>query len=279
MDQQEESPYEAAVRRLKEAGGHYATYIDRVAESAGEVPQTAPVDANLIPAGIGAAAGIPQAVIRTLRGAPVPTSTVADIARTVASEGAPAAGGVPSGGAPLQRATGRGAAVINYANQVTPELTNLEALRAGDYKQATVQNRIAQSMAEQTRGFRPGENLMLPREVIEEQAARQALADKKAARPSISKAAAAGLRGAGDILGNVAYKGLPIVGGGLSAYEIAEAIDEYNRGEPLNAAVSGLGGLGGLMMMSRNPVRIGAGALMTVPSLVRSGYRALTKPK
>jgi len=139
--------------------------------------------------------------------------------------------------------------------------------------------RKAQALAEQTRGFRPGENLMLPREVIEEQAARQALADKKAARPSISKAAAAGLRGAGDILGNVAYKGLPIVGGGLSAYEIAEAIDEYNRGEPLNAAVSGLGGLGGLMMMSRTPVKIGVGALMTVPSLVRSGYRALTKPE
>jgi hypothetical protein len=275
MDQQEESPYEAAVRRLKEAGGHYATYVDRVAESAGEVPQTAPVDANLVPAGIGAAAGIPQAVFRTLRGASVPTSTVADIARTVATEGAPAAG-MPAAPA---KATGRGAAVINYANQVTPELTNLEALRAGDYKQANVQNRIAQSMADQTRGFRPGENLMLPREVIEEQAARQSLADKKAARPSISKAAAAGLRGAGDILGNVAYKGLPIVGGGLSAYEIAEAIDEYNRGEPLNAAVSGLGGLGGLMMMSRNPVRIGAGALMTVPSLIRSGYRALNKPE
>jgi hypothetical protein len=246
-----------------------------VAESAGEVPQTAPVDANLVPAGIGAAAGIPQAVFRTLRGASVPTSTVADIARTVATEGAPAAG-MPAAPA---KATGRGAAVINYANQVTPELTNLEALRAGDYKQANVQNRIAQSMADQTRGFRPGENLMLPREVIEEQAARQSLADKKAARPSISKAAAAGLRGAGDILGNVAYKGLPIVGGGLSAYEIAEAIDEYNRGEPLNAAVSGLGGLGGLMMMSRNPVRIGAGALMTVPSLIRSGYRALNKPE
>jgi len=275
MDQKEESPYEAAVRRLKEAGGHYATYIDRVAESASEVPQTAPVDANLVPAGIGAAAGIPQAVIRTLRGAPAPTSTVADIARTVATEGAPAAG-MPAAPA---RATGRGAAVINYANQVTPELTNLEATRAGNYSKVYEEARKAEALAEQTRGFRPGENLMLPREVVEEQAARQALADKKAARPSISKAAAAGLRGAGDILGNVAYKGLPIVGGGLSAYEIAEAIDEYNRGEPLNAAVSGLGGLGGLMMMSRSPVRIGAGALMTVPSLVRSGYRALTKPE
>jgi hypothetical protein len=72
---------------------------------------------------------------------------------------------------------------------------------------------------------------------------------------------------------------MPIVGGGLAGYELAEAIDEYNRGDMLNAAVSGLGGAGGLMMMSRNPMKMGAGALMTVPSLVRSGYRSLTKPE
>lgn len=274
------NPYNDAVQRLKSLGGFYEEHVDRaISPVEVEIPKQNEVDVNYVPAAIGAAAGIPQTLYRTLRPSPAPSASVADIARTVASEGAPAAGGVPSGGAPLQRATGRGAAVINYANQVTPELTNLEATRAGNYSKVYEEARKAEALAEQTRGFRPGENLMLPREVIEEQAARQALADKKAARPSISKAAAAGLRGAGDILGNVAYKGLPIVGGGLSAYELAEAIDEYNRGEPLNAAVSGLGGLGGLMMMSRNPVRIGAGALMTVPSLIRSGYRALNKPK
>lgn len=274
MDEKTESPYEAAVRRLREAGGHYATFVDRVEESTGQVPQTAPVDANLVPAGIGAAAGIPQALYRTFKQSPAATPSVADIARTVAAEGKSAT--LPAGAVP-PRATGRGAAVVNYANQVTPEITNLEASRAGNYSAVWDEARKAQALADQTRGFRPGENLMLPREVIEEQAARQALEAKRAAKPSISKAAAAGLREAGDILGKTIYKGLPVVGGGLSAYELAEAIDEYNRGEPLNAAISGLGGLGGLMMMSRSPVKIGAGALMTVPSLVRSGYRALTK--
>jgi hypothetical protein len=110
---------------------------------------------------------------------------------------------------------------------------------------------------------------------MEEQAARQALEARRAAQPTVGSIVQSGLRQAGNVLG----KGMPIVGGGLAGYELAEALDEYNRGDTVNAAVSGLGGLGGLMMMSRNPVRLGAGALMTVPSLVRSGYRALTKPE
>lgn len=271
MDEKQESPFDAAVRRLKEAGGHYATHVDRIIESTDEPTVTAPVDANLVPAGIGAAAGVPQAIYRTLRPSPAASAPVADIARTVAAgEGAPMAT-LPEGA----RATGRGAGVVNWANTVTPELTALEAKQAGDYKQAWQQNLKAQQLAEQTKGFKPGENLMLPRSVIDEQAARQALMEQRAARPQISNIVKEGFRQAGNVLN----KGMPIVGGGLGAYEVANAIDEYNRGEPLNAAVSGLGGLGGLMMMSRNPAKIGAGALMTVPSLVRSGYRALTKPE
>jgi hypothetical protein len=110
---------------------------------------------------------------------------------------------------------------------------------------------------------------------MEEQAARQAVEAQRAARPTVGNIVQSGLRQAGNVLG----KGMPIVGGGLAGYELAEALDEYNRGEPLNAAISGLGGVGGLMMMSRNPMKMGAGALMTVPSLVRSGYRSLNKPE
>lgn len=271
MDEKEESSYEAAVRRLKEAGGHYATHVDRLMESAGEPTVTAPVDTNLIPAGVGAAAGIPQAIYRTLRPSPAASSSVADIARTVAAGDAPAAT-LPEGA----RATGRGAGVVNWANTVTPELTALEAKQAGDYKQAWQQNLKAQQLAEQTKGFKPGENLLLPRSVIEEQAARQALAESRAAKAgNVGNIVKEGFRQAGNVLN----KGMPIVGGGLGAYELANAIDEYNAGDPVNAAISGLSGAGGLMMMSRNPMRIGAGALMSVPSLVRSGYRALTKPE
>lgn len=267
------SPFEAATQRLKSLGGHYESHVENVLSPVEPSVPAEAFDANLIPAGFGAAAGVPQALYRTIRPAPAATSTVADIARTVAADGAPVSG-MPSG-TPLQRATGRGAGVINYANQVTPELTNLEASKAGDYKQVWEQNRRAQATADLTKGFRPGENLMLPREVMEQQAARQALEARRAAQPTVGSIVQSGLRQAGNVLG----KGMPIVGGGLAGYELAEAIDEYNRGEPLNAAVSGLGGLGGLMMMSRNPMKMGAGALMTVPSLVRSGYRALTKPE
>lgn len=267
------NPYNEAAQRLKDLGGFYEAHVERsLSPVAVEIPEQNEVDVNFVPAALGAAAGIPQAIYRTLRPSPA-TSSVADIARTVATEGAPM-GGAPSG-VPLQRATGRGAGVINYANQVTPELTNLEASKAGDYKQVWEQNRRAQATADMTKGFRPGENLMLPRQVMEEQAARQALEARRAAQPSVGSVVQSGLRQAGNILS----KGMPIVGGGVAGYDLANAIDEYNRGEPLNAAVSGLGGVGGLMMMSRNPMKMGAGALMTVPSLVRSGYRALTKPE
>jgi hypothetical protein len=268
------NPYNDAMQRLKGLGGFYEAHVERsLSPVEVEIPKQNEVDVNYVPAALGAVAGVPQSIYRIVRPTPAATETVADIARTVATEAAPA-GGAPSG-VPLQRATGRGAGVINYANQVTPELTNLEASKAGDYKQVWEQNRRAQATADLTKGFRPGENLMLPRQVMEEQAARQAVEARRAAKPSIGNIVQSGLRQAGNVLS----KGMPIVGGGLSAYEVANAIDEYNAGDPLNAAVSGLGGVGGLMMMSRNPMKMGAGALMTVPSLVRSGYRALTKPE
>jgi hypothetical protein len=123
----------------------------------------------------------------------------------------------------------------------------------------------------------PGENLMLPREIQEQQAARQAVEARRAANPSASQTIRNVIGGAGDILAK--SKVMPIVGGAASGYDIASAIDEYNQGDYANAAISGLGGAGGLMMMSRNPLRIGAGALMQAPARARAGYRYLTKPK
>ena len=270
MAEEKLSPFEEARQRLEGLGGHYKSHVENIMTPV-EPVIASEFDANIIPAAVGAASGIPQTVANLLRSSPAPTSSVADIARTVATESAPAAGGA----APFQRATGRGAAVINYANQVTPELTNLEAAKAGNYKQAWAEGQKAKALADQTRGFVPGENLLLPREVMEQQAARQAVEARRAAKPSVGSIVQSGLRQAGNVLG----KGMPIVGGGMAGYELAEALDEYNRGDNVNAAVSGLGGLGGLMMKYPNPERLGAGALMTVPSLMPSGYRALTKPE
>lgn len=274
MADEKKSPYEEAAERLRGMGGHYATHVDRMAESFKEPAHTSDIDANLVPAGIGAAVGVPVAAYRALRPTPAPTASVSEIARTVVAEGAPAAAGAPGA---MPRATGRGAAVINYANQVTPAITNLEASRAGNYGAVWDEARKAQALASQTRGFVPGENLMLPREVQEQQAARQAVEARRAAQPSASQAIRSIVGGAGDILAK--SKVIPIVGGAASGYDIASAIDEYNQGDYGNAAISGLGGVGGLMMMSRNPMKIGAGALMQVPALTRAGYRYLTKPK
>ena len=275
MAEEKKSPYEEAAERLRNLGGHYATHVDRMEESSAAPTPGSDIDANLVPAGIGAAVGAPVAAYRALRPTPSPTASVADIARTVAAEGAPGAPGAAAGVTP--KATGRGAAVINYANQVTPAITNLEASRAGNFSAVWDEARKAQALAEQTRGFVPGENLMLPREVQEQQAARQAVEARRAAKPSAGQAIRNIVGGAGDILAK--SKVMPIIGGGASAYDIASAIDEYNQGDLGNAAISGLGGVGGLMMMSRNPMKIGAGALMQVPALTRAGYRYLTKPK
>ena len=285
---EKESSYEAAARRLQDLGGHYAGHVDLMQKSFNEPTPPSDADANLVPAGIGAAMGVPVAAYRALRPTPAPTASVADIARAVAAEGASSAPGAPkqlgatsslAGATP--KATGRGAAVINYANQVTPAITNLEASRAGNYSAVWDEARKAAALAEQTKGFVPGENLMLPRSMMEEQAARQAVAQRKAAelaaKPSASQAIRSVVGGAGDILAR--SKVMPILGGAASGYDIASAIDEYNQGDYGNAAISGLGGAGGLMMMSRNPMRIGAGALMQVPALARAGYRYLTKPK
>jgi len=279
MPEEKKSPYEEAAERLRNMGGHYAAHVERIESERNQPVPQADFDANLIPAGIGAVMGAPVAAYRAIRPTPAPTASVADIARAVAAEGVPSAAPTAAGVTP--KATGRGAAVINYANQVTPAITNLEASRAGNYGAVWDEARKAQALAGQTRGFVPGENLMLPRSMAEEQAARQAVEARRAAeiaaKPTTSQAIKSALREVGDILAK--SKVMPIVGSAASAYDIANAVDEYSQGEPANAAISGASGLGGLMMMSRKPMQIGAGALMQVPALARAGYRYLTKPK
>ena len=100
------NPYNEAMQRLKSLGGFYEEHVDRtISPVVVETPRQNEVDVNFVPAAIGAAAGIPQAIYRTLRPSPAPSASVADIARTVATEAAPM-GGAPSG-VPLQRATDR----------------------------------------------------------------------------------------------------------------------------------------------------------------------------
>ena len=67
-----------------------------------------------------------------------------------------------------------------------------------------------------------------------------------------------------------------ILGGALSAAEIAEMINNIERGEYGKAAVNAAGGLSGAMMMSPNPRNKVIGAGLSVIPLAYQGYQALT---
>jgi hypothetical protein len=67
-----------------------------------------------------------------------------------------------------------------------------------------------------------------------------------------------------------------MLGGALSAAEIAEMINNIERGEYGKAAVNAAGGLSGAMMMSPNPRNKVIGAGLSVIPLAYQGYQALT---
>ena len=54
MADEKKSPYEEAAERLRGMGGHYAEHVDRMAGSFNEPASESDIDANLVPAGIGA---------------------------------------------------------------------------------------------------------------------------------------------------------------------------------------------------------------------------------
>ena len=61
---EQESSYEAAARRLEGMGGHYAKHVDLMQQSFNEPTPPSDIDANLVPAAVGAAAvlAVQQAV-------------------------------------------------------------------------------------------------------------------------------------------------------------------------------------------------------------------------
>lgn len=61
--------------------------------------------------------------------------------------------------------------------------------------------------------------------------------------------------------------GLNFGGGGLSAMELADAWEKAQQGKWTEAALSATGGLGGAMMLSKDPRTVAMGALISSPSL------------
>ena len=66
--------------------------------------------------------------------------------------------------------------------------------------------------------------------------------------------------------------------GGLSGYEIMHAYNAYQAGEPIDAILSGLSGVGGLISLAPNPAAKVIGTAMTLPAVGNQLYQASKKP-
>lgn len=66
--------------------------------------------------------------------------------------------------------------------------------------------------------------------------------------------------------------------GGLSGYEIMHAYNAYKAGEPLDAILSGLSGVGGLVSLAPHPATKAIGTAMTLPAVGYQLYEASKKP-
>lgn len=80
-----------------------------------------------------------------------------------------------------------------------------------------------------------------------------------------------GLQRAGAVISKI--PGLNILAGGLTGAELVDAYEKANRGEYLDAAMSGLSSVGGALMMVPNPYAKIGGALLSAPPLAYQGYQ------
>lgn len=82
-----------------------------------------------------------------------------------------------------------------------------------------------------------------------------------------------GLQRAGAVVSKI--PGLNILAGGLTGAELVDAYEKANRGEYLDATMSGLGATGGALMMVPHPLAKIGGALLSAPPLIYQGYQYL----
>jgi hypothetical protein len=91
------------------------------------------------------------------------------------------------------------------------------------------------------------------------------LAELQAAKPT-------GFQRAGALVSKIPF--LNTLSGGLVGAELMNAIEQANRGENFDAAMSGMGAAGGALMMVPNPYAKVAGAVLSAPPLAYQGYQA-----
>jgi hypothetical protein len=81
-----------------------------------------------------------------------------------------------------------------------------------------------------------------------------------------------GFQRAGALVSKI--PGINVLAGGLTGAELMNAIEQANRGENFDAAMSGMGAAGGALMMVPHPIAKVGGALLSVPPLAYQGYQA-----
>jgi hypothetical protein len=146
--------------------------------------------------------------------------------------------------APTTRATGKGSGLINWANSQSPLLTELETLQQGNTKQAWKQILEAQKTADLTKGFDPTKTFLLPKQMAE--STNVATTQKALSTDALKSIAQTPLR--------MIARSMPVVGGAAAGYDIANAIDQYTKGNVSDAAAHGLSGSGALATMFGLPI-------------------------
>jgi hypothetical protein len=92
----------------------------------------------------------------------------------------------------------------------------------------------------------------------------------------VANARVASLEEARSVLSKIPF--FNTIMGGLSGYELMHAYNAYKEGQPIDAILSGLSGVGGLVSLAPNPAAKVIGTAMTAPALVYQLYQASKKP-
>lgn len=139
--------------------------------------------------------------------------------------------------------TGKGSGVEKYAGKLLPNVTGLEARGSDMSKVWDINADMARRQALST-GMVEGRNLFLPRSAAE-------LDATQSSRKALSTDA---LKSIAQTPLRIAAKSLPVIGGAAAGYDIANAIDQYTKGNVSDAAAHGLSGAGALATMFGLPI-------------------------
>lgn len=139
--------------------------------------------------------------------------------------------------------TGKGSGVEKYAGKLLPNVTGLEARGSDMSKVWDINADMARRQALST-GMVEGRNLFLPRSAAELDAAQSSR--KALSTDALKSMAQTPLR--------MVAKSMPVIGGAAAGYDIANAIDQYTKGNVSDAAAHGLSGSGALATMFGLPI-------------------------